>query len=57
MMVAVFAAVLLALVAGAAQWRRAAVTGAVICLALSVWLFLFEVYSQQYGFTMPWLSL
>lgn len=26
------------------------------CLALSVGLFLFEIYSPEYGFRMPWIQ-
>jgi hypothetical protein len=57
MMVAVFAAMLLALAAG--RFGPAWLAGASIlsCLGLSVWLFLFEIYSQDYGFRMPWLQL
>jgi hypothetical protein len=27
------------------------------CLALSTGLFLFEIYSPEYGFHMPWLQV
>ena len=57
MMVAVFAAMLLALVAG--RFGPAWLAGASLasCLGLFIWLFLFEIYSQDYGFRMPWLQL
>jgi hypothetical protein len=28
-----------------------------LCLALSIGLFLFEIYSPEYGFRMPWLQV
>jgi hypothetical protein len=28
-----------------------------VCLALSIGLFLFEIYSPDYGFHMPWLQV
>jgi hypothetical protein len=28
-----------------------------VCLALSIGLFLFEIYSPEYGFRMPWLQV
>jgi hypothetical protein len=56
MMVAVFATMLLALLLGwfARGWLAIACLGA--CLALSIGLFLYEVYSPDYGFAMPWLQ-
>jgi hypothetical protein len=55
MMVAVFTTMLLALLLGRLGRRRLAVAFLVICLGLSVGLFLFEVYSPEYGFRMPWI--
>lgn len=56
MMVAVFAAMLLALVLGWSGQRRAAVACFFICFALSAGLFLYEIYSPEYGFRMPWIQ-
>jgi hypothetical protein len=57
MMLAVFATMSLALLAGYCGPRWLAVPSMLICLALSIGLFLFEIYSQEYGFRMPWLQL
>ena len=57
MMVAVFAAMLLALAAGPFGPAWLAAASMLSCLGLSVWLFLFEIYSPDYGFRMPWLQL
>jgi hypothetical protein len=56
MMVGVFAALLLAFVFGWFGPRWMAVTMLAACLLLSVYLFLFEVYSPEYGFRMPWIQ-
>jgi hypothetical protein len=56
MMVAVFATMLLALVLGWFGQERAAVACLVICLGLSIGLFLYEIYSPEYGFRMPWIQ-
>lgn len=56
MMVVVFAAMLLAFVFGWFGPRWTAVTMLAACLILSIWLFLFEVYSPDYGFRMPWIQ-
>ena len=56
MMVAVFATMLLALVLGWIERRTLAIASFAACLALSVWLFLFEIYSPDYGFRMPWIQ-
>jgi len=57
MMLMVFATLSLALVAGRFGSQRVALLSLVICLALSVGLFLFEIYSPEYGFRMPWLQV
>ena len=56
MMVAVFATMLLALICGwiGRQWLAVALFAA--SLVLSTWLFLFEIYSAEYGFRMPWIQ-
>jgi hypothetical protein len=56
MMVVVFAAMLLAFVFGRFGPRWMAVTMLAACLILSIYLFLFEVYSSEYGFRMPWIQ-
>jgi len=57
MMAAVFAALLLAFTLELIGWQRAAVCSLVLSLALGVWLFLWEIYSPDYGFRMPWLQV
>ena len=56
MMTAVFATMLLALVLGWVGRRCMALACLAVCLGLSVGLFLYEVYSPDYGFRMPWLQ-
>jgi hypothetical protein len=48
---------LLALLAGCYGPRWLAVLSILTCLALSIGLFLFEIYSPEYGFRMPWLQV
>ena len=55
MMVAVFGTMLAALLLAQFRRKRLATVSVVTCLSLSVWLFLFEVYSPEYGFAIPWL--
>jgi hypothetical protein len=57
MMTAVFATMLLAFILDLAGLSRLAVSCLVVSLALSTGLFLWEVYSPDYGFRMPWLQL
>lgn len=56
MMVAVFTTMSLALICGWFGRRSLAVALLVLCLALSIGLFLFEIYSPEYGFRMPWIQ-
>jgi lipopolysaccharide export LptBFGC system permease protein LptF len=56
MMVAVFAALLLALLLDRLGRPRPAMVALGIGFGLAVGLFLFEVYSPDYGFRMPWLQ-
>jgi hypothetical protein len=56
MMVAVFAAMLLALVLAWFGRSRLAEASALAALLLAVGLFLFEIYSPEYGFRMPWIQ-
>jgi hypothetical protein len=57
MMAAVFATLLLAFILDLAGLRRLAVFSLLLSLVLCVGLFLWEVYSPDYGFGMPWLQL
>lgn len=56
MMVAVFATMTLALICGWFGRRLLAVALFAVCLVLSIGLFLFEIYSPEYGFRMPWIQ-
>jgi hypothetical protein len=57
MMLAIFATLSLALLAGFYGPRWIAVLSMLLCMALSIGLFLFEIYSPDYGFHMPWLQV
>jgi hypothetical protein len=57
MMLAIFATLSLALLAGHSGRRRCANLLILACLALSTALFLFEIHSPDYGFHMPWLQV
>ena len=52
-----FAALLIALLLNAFGLRRLGALCLLVCLTLSVGLFLWEVYSPDYGFRMPWLKV
>ena len=56
MMVAVLATMSLALICGYIGRRWLAVTLFAASLFLSVGLFLYEIYSPEYGFRMPWIQ-
>ena len=57
MMAAVFAALLAALAFEVAGRSRIAIACLVVSFGLGAGLFLWEVYSPDYGFSMPWLQL
>ncbi len=57
MMLAVFTTMSLALLTGHFGPRWLAIPSMLVCLALSIGLFLFEIYSPEYGFHMPWLQV
>ena len=57
MMFAVFATLSLALLAAYFGPRWLAALAMLVCFALSIGLFLFEIYSPEYGFRMPWLQV
>lgn len=56
MMVAVFATMFLAILIGEFGPRWLAALCLAACVGLFVWLFLFEIYSPDWGFRMPWLQ-
>ena len=56
MMASVYATLLIAFILDLSGLRRSAVTCLFLSLALCVWLFLWEIYSPDYGFRMPWLQ-
>ncbi len=57
MMAAVFASLFAALALDFFGRRRIAMACLLLSLGLGVGLFLWEVYSPDYGFRMPWLEL
>lgn len=57
MIVAVFTALFLTFVFGWMAWWRLAALAVVVCLGVYVWEFLYEVYSPEYGFRMPWIQV
>lgn len=57
MMALIFATLLLALIFGWTGRERFAVAAILSCLLLSIGLFLWEVYSPEYGFRMPWIQV
>ena len=57
MMVGVFATMFLALLFAWLGRRAMAGVCIVASLLLSVGLFLYEVYSPEYGFRMPWIQV
>ena len=57
MMFFVFATMLLALVVGWFGLRGLALFCIAACLAISIWEFLFEIYSPEAGFRMPWIQV
>jgi hypothetical protein len=56
MMVAVFAFLFLAFIFAWFNHAALARLSLGVCLVLAVGLFLWEVWSPQYGFAMPWLQ-
>lgn len=57
MITVIFATLLLAFLFGHSGPRWLAMSFVLACLALSIGLFLFEIYSPEYGFRMPWLQV
>jgi hypothetical protein len=56
MMAVVFATMFLALAFGWFGRRAIAGTFLIVCIVLFVGEFLWEVYSPEYGFSMPWIQ-
>lgn len=56
MMFAVFLAMSIAMILSLFGLRRGALSALTVCFVLAAGLFLWEVYSPQYGFRMPWLQ-
>jgi hypothetical protein len=57
MMTAIFATLMLAFLFCLTGPRWLALSFVLACLGLSIGLFLFEIYSPEYGFRMPWLQV
>lgn len=57
MMFAVFVAMSFALVLGYMGRRNVSLASLFVCFILAVWLFLWEIYSPEYGFRMPWIQV
>jgi hypothetical protein len=57
MMTAIFGTLTLAFVFCYLGPRWLAISFAIACLGLSIGLFLFDIYSPEYGFRMPWLQV
>lgn len=57
MMALVFGTLTLAMVLSLAGRGRLATAAILSCLLLSIGEFLWEVYSPEYGFRMPWIQV
>ncbi len=57
MMTAISATLLASLIVGWFVNRCAGIACLGVCLVLTIWLFLYEVYSPDNGFAMPWLQV
>jgi hypothetical protein len=57
MMFAIFAGVLIAFILDHVGWRGPALACLAASLGLCIYLFLWEIYSPDYGFRMPWLQV
>jgi hypothetical protein len=56
MMLAIFLTLLLALILARIGQRPAALAVLALCFGLSVYLFLWEIWSPETGFRMPWID-
>ncbi len=57
MMAVVYATLLIAFVLELSGRGRMAVSCLFLSFVLCVWLFMWEIYSPDYGFRMPWLQV
>lgn len=57
MMASILGVLLIALILNFSGPRRLAVSCLFVSFALCVGLFLWEIYSPEYGFRMPWLQV
>lgn len=57
MMTLVFTALTAAMVLAYAGYSRVAAAAMTACLLLAIGEFLWEVYSPEYGFRMPWIQV
>ena len=57
MMFAIFATLLVAFILDHVGWQRSALACLMVSLGLCVCLFMWEIYSPDYGFRMPWLEV
>jgi hypothetical protein len=57
MMFAIFTSLLGAFILDHAAWLRSALACLVASLCLCIYLFIWEIYSPDYGFKMPWLEV
>lgn len=57
MMFAIFAGVLIALILDHVGWRAPAFACLAAAFGLCIYLFMWEIYSPDYGFRMPWLEV
>jgi hypothetical protein len=57
MMFAIFAGMLIAFILDHVGWRGPALACLSASLGLCIYLFLWEIYSPDYGFRMPWLQV
>jgi hypothetical protein len=57
MMFAIFGTLLAAFILDHAACRRSALACLVASLCLCIYLFIWEIYSPDYGFKMPWLEV
>jgi hypothetical protein len=57
MMATIYAALLIAFILDLSGFGRLAISCLFVSLALCIWLLLWEIYSPDYGFRMPWLQV
>jgi hypothetical protein len=57
MMFTVFATLFVAFVLDFAGWGRSALACLTASLGICIYLFMWEIYSPEYGFRMPWLEV